>query len=57
MALFLGNSQVKIATEDGVLSLNFCSSIPITNGMRLLSSDGYILKDANGLYLTTEEED
>lgn len=57
MALFLGNSQVKITSEDGTFGLNFYSTVPVTNGIRLLSSDGYILKDTNGLYLTTEEED
>ena len=57
MALFLGNSQVKIALEDKKFSLNLYSPTPITNGIRLLSSEGYILKDANGLYLTAKEED
>lgn len=29
---------------------------PITNGIRLLSSEGYILTDSNGLYLTAKED-
>ena len=57
MALFIGNQRVVITSGDENYNLNFYSSVPVTNGMRLLSSDGYILKDANGLYLTTEEED
>jgi hypothetical protein len=32
-------------------------SNPITNNQKLLSSDNYILKDKNGIYLTAKKED
>ncbi len=56
MALYLGNSEkLKINLDDIIYVLNLYSTTSITNGVRLLSSEGYILKDSNGLYLTTKE--
>ena len=56
MALYLGNSEkLKINLDDIIYVLNLHLTTPITNGVRLLSSEGYILKDSNGLYLTTKE--
>lgn len=56
MALYLGSSEkLKININNNVYYLNLFSENPITNGIRLLSSDGYILKDSNGLYLTFKE--
>lgn len=60
MALYLGSSdKLKVNLNGFLLHLNFLtsSSQPVTNGIRLLSSEGYILKDSNGLYLTTQKED
>lgn len=58
MALYLGNSEkLKINLNSVVYYLNFFSTTPITNGIRLLSSDEYILKDSNNLYLTFKEEE
>lgn len=57
MALYLGNSKVKINLNDIVYCLNLASTPPITNGIKLLSSDGYILKDINGLYLIAKESE
>lgn len=56
MALYLGENKVKINLDNITYYLNLFSERPITNGVRLLSSEEYILKDFNGLYLTTEEE-
>jgi hypothetical protein len=57
MALYLGNSEkLKINVDNIKYYLNLFSKTPITNGIRLLTSNGYILKDSNGLYLTTKEE-
>lgn len=56
MALYLGNNKVKINLNGVVYCLNLFSENPITNGIRLLSYDGYRLKDSNGLYLTTKKE-
>ena len=56
MGLYLGGSEkLKINLGNTVYCLNLYSLIPITNGIRLLSSNNYILKDSNGLYLTTKE--
>lgn len=56
MALYLGSSEnLKVNLDGVVYYLNLYSETPITNGTRLLSSEWYILKDSNGLYLTTEE--
>lgn len=57
MALYLGNSEkVKIYINNVLYSLNLFSEIPIFNGARLLSSENYILKDSNGIYLTVKED-
>ena len=53
MALYLGNSRVKINLDGVVYCLNLYSKTPITNGIRLVTSDGLILKDANRLFITT----
>ena len=56
MALYLGNSEKLKIYLDGVrYCLNLFAEQPITNNIRLLSSDGFVLKDSNGLYLTTKE--
>ena len=56
MALYLGSSgELKVILNGIVYRLNLYSSTPITNGAMLLSSESYILKDSNGLYLTTKE--
>ena len=58
MALYLGSSEeLKINLDGIVYYLNLYSKNPITNGVRLLSDDNYILKDLNGLYITTKENE
>lgn len=58
MGLYLGSSEkLKINLNNILCSLNLFSETPITNNIRLLSSEGYILKDVNGLYLTAKEEE
>ena len=56
MALYLGSDKLKINLNGVAYNLNLYSTNPITNGVRLLSSEGYILKDSNGLYITTKED-
>lgn len=57
MALYLGSSEkLQININNIKYYLNLFSKTPITNSIRLLTSNGYILKDSNGLYLTTKEE-
>lgn len=56
MALYLGSSEkLKINLNNIAYYLNLYSNPPITNCVRLISSDGYVLKDSNGLYLTFKE--
>ena len=57
MALFLGNDKVKINLNNVVYCLNLFSEELILNGIMLLSSDNYILKDSNGVYLTAKESE
>lgn len=53
MSLYLGNSKkLKINLNNIIYRFKLFSENPITNGIRLLSSDNYTLKDSNGLYLT-----
>lgn len=58
MALYLGSSdQQKVILDGVVYRFNLFTSAPITNFIRLLSSDNYTLKDTNGLYLTVKEDE
>lgn len=54
MALYIAGKEYKININGEACGVQFFSSIPITNGIRLLSLDDFILKDINGLFLTTE---
>lgn len=56
MPLYLGSERKKIILNGVAYRLNlFTSSEIITNGIKLLSSENYVLKDVNGVYLTVEE--
>jgi len=55
MALYLGNKIFKIILNNTIYNLIVSSSI--TNGINLLSSDNYILKDINGILLTAKESE
>lgn len=57
MALYLGGDKLKINLDGVVYRLNLISQTPILNGIKLLSSENYILKDSNGLYLTVKESE
>lgn len=58
MGLYLGNSEkLKVNLNNVIYRFNLFAEIPITNGIRLLSSDNYTLKDSNGLYLTVKDGD
>lgn len=57
MALYLGSNKKKINLNGIVYNLNLYSATPILNGLQLLSYDGYVLKDANGLYVTVKEDE
>lgn len=56
MALYLGDEKVKLHLSDLLVCLNIYSpSDPITDVIRLLSSDNYVLKDLNDIYLIPKE--
>ena len=56
MALYIGNDKKRKINLNGVTyCLNLFTTTPITNGTRMMSSDGYILKDSKGLFITTKE--
>lgn len=57
MALYLGNNKVKLNVDGVLYYLNLFSETPIFGGIRLLSSENYILKDSNGLYITAKESE
>lgn len=57
MALYLGSNRQKISLGSVISCLNFYTTTTIVNGIALLSSDGYMLKDSNGLYLTAKESE
>ena len=58
MALYLGSSKkLKVISNGNTYYMNLHSVIPVINGTRLLSSDDKLLKDSNGLFLTTKDGD
>ena len=58
MAIYVGGTKYKLILGGDVCNMDtYTPNIIITNGIRLLSSDDYTLKDINGLYLTTIKED
>lgn len=52
MGLYIGGKKINVYSNQIKYKLNIYSPIPIVNGNLLLSSDGYILNDVNGLYIT-----
>jgi hypothetical protein len=56
MALYLGGHKLKVNLNNILYKFNIYSAIAILNGIKLLSSDDYILKDSNGVYLTAKKE-
>ena len=57
MRLYLDGIEYNIITPEGISDMEIIPSNPITNNQKLLSSDNYILKDKNGIYLTVKKED
>lgn len=53
MALYLGSSKkLKVYLNGVIYCVNIPFNKPIENSIRLLSSDGFFLKDSNESYLT-----
>lgn len=58
MGLFINGVEYDIFDSDGtLLNLEIDPFNPITNNIRILTLDDYILKDLNGVYITSEEEE
>ena len=55
MLLYLGKNKQNLGGI--VYCLNLYSATPIINGVKLLSSENYILTDSNGLYITAKESE
>lgn len=53
MGLYLGRDKLKIILNGTGYNMTISSLIP---GVKLLSSDNYILKDSSGLYLIPIKE-
>lgn len=56
MALYLGRDKIKVNLDGVIYCLGLYSKTPVIETVMLLSSDGSILQDINGLYLTTKED-
>lgn len=58
MALHLGSGEkLQINLNNVACSLNLFSVASILKGLLLLSSERYMLKDSNGLYLIAKESE
>lgn len=58
MALYLGSGEkIKISIDDLICNLNFLTIMPVIEGIQLLTSDGCVLRDFYGLYLTAERSE
>lgn len=56
MALYIGSKKGRLKLGDVSKNIMFYSAIiSAINGIALLSSDNYTLKDKNGLYLTAKD--
>lgn len=57
MALYLGNSETLNINLDGVVyCVNLLLETPMESGIRLLTSEGFSLKNSSGLYLTISDK-
>ena len=56
MSLYIGKEKRKINLNGITYIVQLISQTPIVNNVMLLSSEGYILKDSNELYLTVKED-
>lgn len=57
MALYLGTNKVKINLDGMIRKIAVFEDIDnvLLNGIKLLSFEGYTLKDSNGLYITSRD--
>lgn len=57
MALYLGKEKVKICLGGVICRLSIPSNNKNENGITLMSSDNYVLKDSDGVLLLAKELD
>lgn len=57
MALYFGRDRVSVVFAGVRCRSILCVVERIVNWVKLLSKDGYVLKDSNGLYLTAKESE
>ena len=57
MALYLGSEKKKLYLDYNRYKINLYSDTPIISGIKLLSSDYFILKDSKNVYLTAKEDE
>ena len=57
MALYLGTNKVKINLDGIIRKIAVFEDIDnvLLEGIKLLSFDGYVLKDSNELYITAKD--
>lgn len=55
MAIYVGNSKQKLVVGNVVQSMKIYNKEVAEKVKKLLSSDNYILRDKNGLYLITKD--
>ena len=56
MAIYVGGTKCNLVLGNSVCEVQLYSSIPIVNGIMLLSSDGFSLLDSKGTRLTIKDE-
>lgn len=57
MGLYMNGIEYTLATSKGFFNIDIMPSIQVLNNLKSTSSDNYILKDKNGIYLTLKKED
>lgn len=56
MALYVSEHKQNLYLGNTPMILHIFTPTPMTNGIRLKSSEDYILKDSRGVYLTATKE-
>lgn len=56
MAIYLGGKQVNVNLNGIMCRIEHYTKPPVINHLTLVTSDGFILTDANGAYITVKED-
>lgn len=57
MAIYIGGKKNKILANGVSHNVDIPTSVPISNGIMLLTSDGFMLRDKNNLRATSTDID